>query len=64
MVGSQLKLIDFGISNKLQDDCTSVLKELPCGTFNYMAPEMLATQDKNREVYKVCTMNRWKWSGR
>ena len=53
MVGSQLKLIDFGISNKLQDDCTSVLKDLRCGTFNYMAPEMLQAQDKEGEVYKV-----------
>lgn len=53
MVGSQLKLIDFGISNKLQDDCTSVLKDLRSGTFNYMAPEMLQAQDKEGEVYKV-----------
>ena len=53
MVGAHLKLIDFGISTKLQDDSTSVLKDTRCGTFNYMAPEMLQTTSTNGEVYKV-----------
>ncbi|XP_059483636.1 dual specificity protein kinase TTK isoform X2 [Neocloeon triangulifer] len=37
----QLKLIDFGIASSIQTDMTSVIKEHPAGTFNYMSPEAL-----------------------
>lgn len=35
----QLKLIDFGIASSLQSDMTSVVRESPAGTLNYMSPE-------------------------
>lgn len=37
----KLKLIDFGIASTTQADVTSVLKESPMGTFNFMSPESL-----------------------
>uniref|UniRef100_H2YL44 Protein kinase domain-containing protein n=1 Tax=Ciona savignyi TaxID=51511 RepID=H2YL44_CIOSA len=40
-VEGHLKLIDFGISNSIQSDATSIIKETQCGTLNYMAPEAI-----------------------
>jgi serine/threonine-protein kinase TTK/MPS1 len=37
----QLKLIDFGIANAIQDDTINVHREQQIGTPNYMAPEAL-----------------------
>ena len=36
-----LKLIDFGIADAIQDNKTSVTREVKMGTMNYMAPETL-----------------------
>ncbi|KAG8228627.1 hypothetical protein J437_LFUL008278 [Ladona fulva] len=41
LVGGQLKLIDFGIATAVQTDVTSVVKEDPAGTPNYMSPEAI-----------------------
>ncbi|XP_076466829.1 uncharacterized protein LOC143298049 isoform X2 [Babylonia areolata] len=41
LVAGNLKLIDFGIANTLQQDKTSVLKESRVGTPSYMSPEAI-----------------------
>lgn len=41
IVNASLKLIDFGIANRIQPDVTSVMKESPTGTINYMSPEVI-----------------------
>ncbi|XP_026479032.1 dual specificity protein kinase TTK-like [Ctenocephalides felis] len=40
-VGNRLKLIDFGIASTIGSDCTSIIKHVQTGTFNYMSPEAL-----------------------
>ncbi|KAF6204891.1 hypothetical protein GE061_019055 [Apolygus lucorum] len=50
LVEGRLKLIDFGIASSLQgDDTTSVLKEVPAGTYNYMSPEAISGRKINRK---------------
>lgn len=73
LVAGNLKLIDFGIANALQQDKTSVLKDSRVGTPSYMSPEaiMAACDDtgddsadekenlsSNRPKYKV-KFNLW-----
>ncbi|KAK3780014.1 hypothetical protein RRG08_029710 [Elysia crispata] len=41
LVAGNVKLIDFGIANSIQQDSTSVLKDIKMGTPSYMSPEML-----------------------
>ena len=41
LVKGQLKLIDFGIANKIADDTVNVHRENQIGTPNYMSPESL-----------------------
>ena len=41
LVQGRLKLIDFGISNAIQDDTVNVHRENQIGTPNYMSPESL-----------------------
>ena len=53
-----LKLIDFGIANKIEMDHTSVERDIRCGTASYMAPETIATQE-DRDVFKVGTQLRY-----
>lgn len=43
LVKGQLKLIDFGIANAIQDDTVNVHRENQIGTPNYMSPESLVT---------------------
>lgn len=38
-VGGNLKIIDFGIANKLQADYTSIATLNPKGTLNFISPE-------------------------
>ncbi|XP_063676750.1 probable serine/threonine-protein kinase mps1 [Bolinopsis microptera] len=42
LVKGKLKLIDFGISQMIQDEVTSMIIKQPEGTPNYIAPEMLS----------------------
>ncbi|XP_064617478.1 dual specificity protein kinase TTK-like [Liolophura sinensis] len=42
LVKGQLKLIDFGIANAIQQDRTSVVRDAQVGTLNYMSPEAIA----------------------
>uniref|UniRef100_A0A8C5FVR1 Ttk protein kinase n=1 Tax=Gadus morhua TaxID=8049 RepID=A0A8C5FVR1_GADMO len=41
IVNASLKLIDFGIANSIQPDVTSIMKDSPVGTLNYMPPEAI-----------------------
>lgn len=36
-----MKLIDFGIASSMNADMTSVVKNCPIGTLNYISPEAL-----------------------
>jgi serine/threonine-protein kinase TTK/MPS1 len=56
LVGGRLKLIDFGIASSIQSDMTSVFKDAPAGTFNYMSPEAIQTTHSangNKSGFKV-----------
>jgi len=39
MVQGKLKLIDFGIADHLEDDCTSIERDCALGTPSYLSPE-------------------------
>ncbi|KAL4657440.1 dual specificity protein kinase TTK isoform X1 [Arapaima gigas] len=41
IVNASLKLIDFGIANRIQPDVTSIVKDSQVGTLNYMPPEAI-----------------------
>uniref|UniRef100_A0A7N9ART9 Dual specificity protein kinase TTK n=1 Tax=Mastacembelus armatus TaxID=205130 RepID=A0A7N9ART9_9TELE len=41
IVNGSLKLIDFGIANRIQPDVTSIMKDSQVGTLNYMPPEAI-----------------------
>lgn len=54
LVEGRIKLIDFGIASSIQDDCTSVIKDVARGSFNYISPEALnneSTQNINSPSY-------------
>jgi serine/threonine-protein kinase TTK/MPS1 len=56
MVHGRLKLIDFGIASSIQSGMTSVFRDVPTGTINYMSPEAIArthSTDGNKSGYKV-----------
>ncbi|CAG5119488.1 unnamed protein product, partial [Candidula unifasciata] len=57
LVSGEVKLIDFGIANSLQQDSTSVLKDNMVGTPSYMSPEALMSvspyTDGSKPTYKV-----------
>lgn len=53
-VKGNLKLIDFGIAQRIAADATSVLKEHRFGTMNYISPETLMISDsKETENVRV-----------
>ncbi|KAI4461387.1 mixed lineage protein kinase [Holotrichia oblita] len=52
MVSSKLKLIDFGIASSLQNDMTSVVKNVQIGSLNYISPEALLNNNQENEVAK------------
>ncbi|XP_036395539.1 dual specificity protein kinase Ttk [Megalops cyprinoides] len=47
IVNTSLKLIDFGISNRIQPDVTSIVKDSQVGTLNYMPPEAIKDTSSN-----------------
>ena len=51
-VQGRLKLIDFGIANRIEDEHTSVNRDLCCGTINYMSPESIDTYE-DKGFFKV-----------
>ncbi|KAG4097056.1 kinase-like domain-containing protein [Neocallimastix lanati (nom. inval.)] len=48
LVGSALKLIDFGIAKTIPNDTTNIHRETQTGTVNYMSPESIS--DFNTDV--------------
>ena len=52
-IGVCLRLIDFGIAERIELDHTSIERDVRCGTINYMAPETIRTYEDG-ETYKVC----------
>ena len=55
VVGCEVKLIDFNISNAISDR-TSITRVNDCGTLHYMAPESLASSDTKVKVM-MCTFS-------
>ncbi|XP_077383063.1 dual specificity protein kinase Ttk isoform X2 [Festucalex cinctus] len=53
IVNTSLKLIDFGIANRIQPDVTSIMKDTQVGTLNYMPPE--AIKDTSSQPGKACS---------
>ncbi|KAK7887167.1 hypothetical protein WMY93_026788 [Mugilogobius chulae] len=54
IVNASLKLIDFGIANKIQPDVTSIMKDSQVGTLNYMPPEAIKdTSSKGKARSKI-----------
>ena len=51
-IRGRLKLIDFGIANRIEDEHTSVERDLRCGTINYMSPESIETHG-DEDFFKV-----------
>uniref|UniRef100_A0A669DWC9 Ttk protein kinase n=1 Tax=Oreochromis niloticus TaxID=8128 RepID=A0A669DWC9_ORENI len=51
IVNASLKLIDFGIANRIQPDVTSIMKDSQVGTLNYMPPE--AIKDTSSQTGKI-----------
>lgn len=47
-IGARLKLIDFGIANRIETEKTSIERDIRCGTINYMAPETIEANDLDR----------------
>ena len=52
VMGAQLKLIDFGIANRIEEEKTSIQRDIRCGTINYMAPETIETYE-DKDFFKV-----------
>ena len=52
-IGPRLRLIDFGIANKIETEKTSIERDIRCGTINYMSPETIETNGENN-FFKVC----------
>ena len=51
-IGARLRLIDFGISKRIEEEKTSFERDMRCGTINYMAPETIETHNE-KDFYKV-----------
>jgi len=47
-VGDKLKIIDFGIASRLQQDQTSIAVGNPKGTINFMSPESVTADINGR----------------
>ncbi|VDP05200.1 unnamed protein product [Soboliphyme baturini] len=53
LVGGNLKLIDFGISDQIPDDRTWVTKQNQMGTLNYISPEAISSENPAEFKLKV-----------
>jgi serine/threonine-protein kinase TTK/MPS1 len=50
VVGCEVKLIDFNISNTIISDRTSITMATDCGTLQYMAPETLLSDGTKKMI--------------
>jgi serine/threonine-protein kinase TTK/MPS1 len=41
LINGKINLIDFGISDAILENQTSIYREIPIGTYDYMSPETL-----------------------
>lgn len=57
LVSGTLKLIDFGIASSIQNDVTSVYKDGPSGTYNYMSPEAIQDPSSGSENPRSKVLN-------
>uniref|UniRef100_A0A8C7NLA0 Ttk protein kinase n=1 Tax=Oncorhynchus mykiss TaxID=8022 RepID=A0A8C7NLA0_ONCMY len=57
IVNASLKLIDFGIANRIQPDVTSIMKDSQVGTLNYMPPEAIkdSSSQPGKARFKIST---------
>ncbi|KAL3060667.1 hypothetical protein OYC64_015093 [Pagothenia borchgrevinki] len=57
IVNGSLKLIDFGIANRIQPDVTSIMKDSQVGTLSYMPPEAIkdTSSKPGQSRSKICT---------
>uniref|UniRef100_A0A674DLU9 Ttk protein kinase n=1 Tax=Salmo trutta TaxID=8032 RepID=A0A674DLU9_SALTR len=57
IVNASLKLIDFGIANRIQPDVTSIMKDSQVGTLNYMPPEAIkdTSSQPGKASFKIST---------
>ncbi|XP_042169471.1 dual specificity protein kinase Ttk-like isoform X1 [Oncorhynchus tshawytscha] len=57
IVNASLKLIDFGIANRIQPDVTSIMKDSQVGTLNYMPPEAIkdTSSQPGKARFKIST---------
>ncbi|RKP18209.1 kinase-like protein, partial [Rozella allomycis CSF55] len=54
LIGGFWKIIDFGISKRVEKNHTSVIRESQVGTVSYMSPEMIIdSQNRNNGVSKI-----------
>jgi len=58
-VGGNLKIIDFGIANKLQADYTSIATLHPKGTLNFISPETVSQDQFGRTKVSPLIFNCW-----
>ena len=59
-IGARLKLIDFGIANRIETEKTSIERDIRCGTINYMAPETIEAND-DLDCFKVYSSRVDQW---
>nr|XP_033794713.1 dual specificity protein kinase TTK [Geotrypetes seraphini]XP_033794714.1 dual specificity protein kinase TTK [Geotrypetes seraphini]XP_033794715.1 dual specificity protein kinase TTK [Geotrypetes seraphini] len=62
IVDGMLKLIDFGIANQMQPDVTSIVKDSPFGTLNFMAPEAIKVMSSHEEPRSKISCKSDVWS--
>ncbi|XP_030054929.1 dual specificity protein kinase TTK [Microcaecilia unicolor] len=62
IVDGMLKLIDFGIANQMQPDVTSIVKDSPFGTLNFMAPEAIKVISSHEESRSKISCKSDVWS--
>ncbi len=52
LIGAELRLIDFGISKRIEAEHTSFERSTRCGTSNYMSPETIQIYE-GKDCFKV-----------
>lgn len=62
-VDDNLKIIDFGIASRLQNDLTSIAMPNPKGTLNFISPEIIKLDESGTsKVFSKNTFNYFTYS--